>query len=1003
MPQQKKFDDSDAIPFDDSDAVAVDEFDASDAQPLDSNNNLLSSASEFAGGAKDVGLGFLKALSPIQIGEPGDDPITSRLGFSIKLAPQAMAEGMVNAGRGAINDFGNSDYTRSVAGLADIIGLPATGTLDLAREGNYSRAAGMGIAGLGLAYGGAKAGKGKAAAKTAEKPKLTIKPEAIDPNTTKTYPPMRVANPAAETELARFLRIQENPENIMYPREEPGGFGQYVKADESIQAQVMNDNFQKNKKFEDFIRPSTKAEVPASPYSERMEFDPFTSDPNQSYPLNVVPSKLQPRAVQSQYEALVPERLKVPPHIAEQELPSNPTIELAPRPNNLGEIKATTGTAVEGGTVKYNPKDPYGPKLPFEDRVDAYVAKNIPEAVPQIKAITAVGRNTLQKLADETLISGEQQLERMGPVGREIHNVLAHTDHTKRELFNRYADPFIKATEKLSKEEMANLADAVEGLAEPMSDKVFFAVQQTRAITDALGAEAVNAGVRVKDWKGKIRNFEPIGNYWPHKPTTPPNRQGFIDDLLNSNPEMTRDQAMKLSQRFAKESEFFASPQHGRWPGKFNYSYRKDMNAMIDHIADMADIVSRAKHLGPGDIAKKVDSRINQLIEASPDPVRAHELVRSHVRGGMDKNSEFYQAVKKVNNFVTRTQVFSKLGLFPISAYNNQLLTAMKGNISQTVKAFGEATFGSKELQDLAKEYGTVSVGRVPLDILSEANTQPVRFTGSLVNWAENMQRTIATGAGRGTSRILFDNAKKGNQRSARRLSDLLLEDVTEVLKQNELTPEQLKFATQRFVEITQQLGSNRKIPPLWANEPLIQIPLIFKKFAFQGTKAIKDTIMENPVRNIPMLLVGSQLLGELTGDLKAIVTGAVRGGVDVDTDVLTAIAHQLGHRHKYAGKILHLDADESDFNWLVNRLTANLMQSWALGIPGDALQAAIGGKDAIKTFMLGPAIEQAASVTGAAVTGNATQLGREALRTVPVIGPGLQQGLLPTKNQEIQ
>jgi hypothetical protein len=50
---------------------------------------------------------------------------------------------------------------------------------------------------------------------------------------------------------------------------------------------------------------------------------------------------------------------------------------------------------------------------------------------------------------------------------------------------------------------------------------------------------------------------------------------------------------------------------------------------------------------------------------------------------------------------------------------------------------------------------------------------------------------------------------------SIRRLQNLLLQsDVTEVLKQPELSPEQLKYATQRFVELAQQLDMELNYHP---------------------------------------------------------------------------------------------------------------------------------------------------------------------------------------------
>ncbi len=755
-------------------------------------------------------------------------------------------------------------------------------------------------------------------------------------------------------------------------------------------------------------------DIPPESGDTRLGFSPETGA-NLEYPLNVVPNRLRPRVAQTLTRALAGDDFAAPvqenaPIRFESEAPVNLAPEM-PQQDMMGGTRAMEpGEPILPSAPRKTRTAPHIQEqemplneTPYEDKVSNYTKKNVDPAIPgasaEVAPIIAQNKSTFRRLAEGLFISGEKQLEKMGVVGTEIRRVLSATEYSKRELFNKFADPFIKATQRLSPEEITNFVESMDGTAKPLTPGVMQAVIDSRKITDMMAQMAEQAGVHVKTPKGQVVPFKGLKEYWPHRPVNPVGRSSFIDDLIKNNPKLSRSQAERLARQFQNESEFFNSPQHSRMFGTFEW--RKDLNSMIDHMADMADIISRAKMLGPGDIGSRA-SIISRMIEKAPDPVRAHELVRTHLRGGLDKNDSFYQAVKTANRIATKVQVFTKLGMFPISNLNNQLQTMIHGNLSSFAKAFGESIAGSPTLKALAKEYGTVSVGELPVGILTEAGKRQVPIVGPLVKWSEDFARTVSTGTGKGTAEAVFKTAKAGDKMSVQRLQNLLLQDdISKVLEQPKLTPDQLKFATQRFVELAQQLDSGMKLPPAWVNEPLLHIPLIFKRFGFQGTKSIKDAIMSNPSRNIPLFLVAAPALGELTGDLKSVVYGVIRGAPAPD-GMLEAIGYELANRHKFAGNITGLDSEAGDIEWVANRLTADYLQSWGLGLVADMMQGALGGKNAGYSALFGPAIDQALSVIGGIGQLDYTGLGREALRSVPVIGPGIQRRLLPTKSQEI-
>lgn len=772
------------------------------------------------------------------------------------------------------------------------------------------------------------------------------------------------------------------------------------------------------------------------------QLDPILGEPqavpDMPYPYNVVPERLRPRTNQAVTQALVPERMSgpIPPEsgggiemgTAPSTMPKPPESFTVNQPDTLGGTRALSPdepilpSAVPKWRTRPHTQEasrttPVGSATP-EQQVVNNITRDVDPAIPGAGAeaakIADQNRGVVRELLDGFMVSGEKQMERLGPIGTKIRRVLSEAEYRKRELYNKWAEPYLNTVRTLAKEEWDNFVDTMDGTAEALTPGVQKAVAAARALTDEMAQMAEAAGVRLKTQSGKIVPFKGLQKYWPRRPVNPMNSRRFVDEIMKNNPGTSRSKAKELAQKYMSDAEWFNSPQHAR--AKQSFEWRRDLSAMTDHIADMADIVARAEKLGAGDIGNN-KSLISQLAEQSGDPDYAVDLIKAHLRGQMDAGSK-WNAVKRMNTVLTEAQVFTKLSLFMFSNINNQLPTLLHGsrNVPGFIRSAAEATFGGKALRTVAKEYGTRSVGELPVEMISEMGKRRVPLVGNTIQWAENWARTVATGVGRGNAKIMFKAAKAGDKTAVRQLQDLLLtNDIADVLKQTDLNPEQTKFATQRFVELSQQLASGMKLPPMWATEPGLQSFLIFKKFGFQGTKSIKDAIMADPKRNIPMFLIASPLLGELTGDLKSLIYGASRG-VPMPDDMINTVAFELAGRHRFADKITGLDSDESDTNWLVNRLAADMIQSWGLGLAGDFLQGVLGGENAGYSAVFGPAwddvisgLVSAGKTTQGLATGDldqagqgATELGRMGIRSIPFVGPGLQRRLLPTESQEM-
>jgi hypothetical protein len=136
----------------------------------------------------------------------------------------------------------------------------------------------------------------------------------------------------------------------------------------------------------------------------------------------------------------------------------------------------------------------------------------------------------------------------------------------------------------------------------------------------------------------------------------------------------------------------------------------------------------------------------------------------------------------------------------------------------------------------------------------------------------------------------------------------------------------------------------------------------IFKKYAFQGSKATWDAIKENPGRNLPLFLAIGQLTGMTIGAAKSTSIGAWRSLFEGENPADT-ISEEVSGRDDYVGKNFGIE------NKIAARVLDNAFQSFAFGIPADIIQAAAQSRTGLMEMVAGP------------LPGDATRLGHNVMR----------------------
>ena len=572
--------------------------------------------------------------------------------------------------------------------------------------------------------------------------------------------------------------------------------------------------------------------------------------------------------------------------------------------------------------------------------------------------------NLRQALRNNFIASSIGQLEGLSP---KLANVIQKVRSDSEVLSGKLISPIRAAIDKLSDAEWKNTQETLDGKATPANTRVKNIVDAVQAIIDKkrgiLVQRAKAAGLVTKEPSGK-RLFEGLENYWPHKATEDwlAKQPNVLDSIMKEN-KVSRGEAMNLLDRANRYGEKVKGFQHERVGeegiAKSDYEYRTDPEALFEHIDEMSRRVVEAEQLGTKDINDSA-SPVSMLIETSKNPNQATTLVRRLL--GRDPSAQKADSifVRNISGLVSALRLHS---IF-ISNFAPQAVTFARTNMGMFTKGVWDAVWHGKKYGEFGDSAGVLQ--GFMKGFQRDIGTNKIVNKVYGLEKSEHMQRSFAARVGANMAEYYFDQVKQNpaNRIMAKRLEELVLEPADQVIKQKALTEDQILRAGNRGANVTQGRADPMDVPYGWSG-PLpawAQLLLMYKRFAFNGAKILKDTLKRDP--SLPMtpknfdivrfakLTGASIVMGEALGDVKQGIKGGVAGAVS-GKGILNGMVDEIEKRGQY------YSVDHP----YVGRVIDNYLNAWAGGILADMIGATITGPSKATATIAGPAYGLAADI----------------------------------------
>lgn len=586
--------------------------------------------------------------------------------------------------------------------------------------------------------------------------------------------------------------------------------------------------------------------------------------------------------------------------------------------------------------------------------------------------------------------SPETQIKRTGAAGEEIARRLSRSRLRGDSYGGRWSRRYQDATKHLDDTQFNQYVEELDTGVRSGDPKVRAAVETTKILDDEVVKAAKAARLGKKDPRtGEISPFTGRANYFPH--IYPKDffekihknkdfRESIIQQMMKKG--ISRAEADRVLKQSRQHGERLISAQYGRDPFEIP-GFIRDRKVMIRHLDDMGRRIALAEEFDPKDI-RSGSSIVSQLIEKTNDPAKVRKLLQRILRDEDPHDKRIVELARRITN----AESLLHLSHFVISNTNQLAMVPIRSNWKSTIKATWRFATDAKKFYNDAIDDGAI-VEITHRQLLDEMGGRGL--AGKLYGFgaSEKFQRALAAGVGRADAELTFQALKKspGNSRLRRHMKELLLEDPDIVLKQNSLSDDQIHMAGARLAEITQGLAGPQDLPPAWTSHPLINLVFLYKRFAFRGTKMIVDAIKERPIANSLKAALILPIFGEATGDVKAAISGVVSG---------TGASKEIEARSK------RFPITGNEF---VDRMAANYMQAWALGIVGDILESAYRrDSSGLLQFFGGPVISDVSDVgsgVAQATKGNVKPLGRKVTSSVPFVGSGLRKKLFPPQKTQ--
>lgn len=416
------------------------------------------------------------------------------------------------------------------------------------------------------------------------------------------------------------------------------------------------------------------------------------------------------------------------------------------------------------------------------------------------------------------------------------------------------------------------------------------------------------------------------------------------------------------------------SPRRVNLPG-----WRQDMAVDIEHQVKVIRRIEEARAFGPKD--QNIHSILDLIEEQGGDSMYARLYTELFLGRSIGPGSQIISHGRPgIEVFVNNLEAFSKLSVAVVSNATQPLNTLVLAGISPFVKALRAsiADYGSA-LEFGLRTGGVYHQSLVEFRRLAKVEAEGIgskvlRYTG--FSPIEKFNRIFSANVGKFYAEEqlakLLRNPADGAARSSLRLLGV---DIEAALKSGVVSEGDLLRAGKRVSDLTQFRSTVAELPVHWKRSPAMRILTMYKQFAFNQSRFIKDfaikPALQGELRPLAYMAFAFPLVGEIAADIKTLIRRGPQGL-----------------------------KDRPQMKFWLDRMIDNFAQVGSLGLIEDLQYAAFSPSlRPITSFVLGPVFGSDVVILGHDLLSSKDgleTLGREITRRLPVVGSLAARELFP-------
>lgn len=579
----------------------------------------------------------------------------------------------------------------------------------------------------------------------------------------------------------------------------------------------------------------------------------------------------------------------------------------------------------------------------------------------------------------ESIVSQSSALARQGEWSATLAKLLpAGRDVAERYAGTAEANAFQVMDNVLRKRpaEYASLVpDFLEGKlpATALDPEMMSSAQFLKNEFDQSYFKAAQAGIDVQKYMAQ--------GYYPrqYRPEIfGPEKDSIIQQMINKGLAPDYASADQILQKI-KRSHGTGVTKTLERPRTANFDfYRRDPQGAIEVLMDRYRRIGEAEVYGPND--ETIDFLLSNV--RKDEGPAAYEFAKMSTDLFLRRSPG--SALRPWEKNLMSFEAATKLGLAVIGNTFQPLNNVLVAGFKPTILALRDSMVNYGSAKDFALRSGAIyghaleELRRDMNEYTATLGSKVLRVTG--FSAVERFNRVLSSNIGKEFAFDAFDKlvANPASQ-EARAAFRLLGIDADKALKRGALSLDDLLQAGKRLSDTTQFRYTGLELPQMWRSHPLGRLLTLYKQFAFNQAKFIKDFVvvpaLHGELRPLIYFSTVFPIAGELVGDIKNVA------------------------RHGDLSR-------RPEGRFILDRIYDNYLQVGSFGVLADMMYGMASGDDSkMLRFLAGPVLSDAADTQKALAAvwtkqDPWTEVSKQVLRRVPGVGPIISSSMFPSKTK---